>query len=199
MRAVGPKEEDKAQPSDEAPKEPSGCVVVVNILRGELLLAPWWCVNEGTTSWVFAFADANSATNDQLVSLTKSASKLKKIINIIKKSWKIVETLGIENRLAVSCHKMRALVNNTRNSTILCQHMIIRLSTPNVSREHQSEIFENFMNFIKNSMELRHTKLSLEIMSKLDKLTLEIMQPARDPSNCIDVVEYQLPLAGTRP
>ena len=41
-------------------------------------------------------------------------------------------------------------------------------------------------------------KLTLETMSKLDKLTLEIMQPAEDPSNCI-TVEYKLPLAGTRP
>ena len=88
---------------------------------------------------------------------------------------------------------MCALVNNMRNSTILCQYTIIRLLTPNVSRERQSGIFEKHT---KNSMEL---KLTLETMSKLDKLTLE-MQPARDPSNCIKaVVEYKLPLAGTGP
>ena len=84
MRAVGSKEEDIAQLTNGAPNESSKCVIVVNILRGELLLAPWWCVNEGTASWVFAFADVNSATNDHSVSLTKSASKLKKIIKIIK-------------------------------------------------------------------------------------------------------------------
>ena len=54
---------------------------------------------------------------------------------------------------------------------------------------------ENFKNGIfENSVEL---KLTLETMNKL-KLTLE-MQPTKNPSNCIDVVEYQLPLAGTRP
>ena len=59
------------------------------------------------------------------------------------------------------------------------------------------EIFKN--EIFENSMELKHTKLTLEIMNKL-KLTLEIMQPARDPSNCIEVVvEYKLPLAGTGP
>ena len=145
------------------------------------MLAPWWCVNEGT-SLVFAFVDANSAINDYSLLLTKLASKLK------EKIIKIIKTSGIGKRLAVSCHKMRALVNSTQNSTILCQHTIIRSLIPN-------GIFEKFT---RNSMELRHTKLTLETMSKLDKLTLEIMQPAEDPSNCI-VVEYKLPLAGTRP
>ena len=127
---------------------------------------------------VFAFVVANTAINDYALLLTKSALK-KKIIKIIK-------TSRIEKRLAVSCHKMRALVNSTQNSTILCQHIIIRSLIPN-------GIFEKFT---KNSMELRHTKLTLEIMNKL-KLTLE-MQPAKDPNNCI-AVEYELPLAGTRP
>ena len=141
------------------------------------MLAPWYCVNEGTS---LVFVNANSATNDQVVCLTKSARKEKIII--------IIKTSRIEERLAVSCHKMRALVNSTQNSTILCQHTIIRSLIPN-------GIFEKFT---KNSMELRHTKLTLEIMSKL-KLTLE-MQLARDPSNCIKaVVEYKLPLAGTGP
>ena len=143
------------------------------------MLAPWWCVNEGTTNW-FVFANA---TNDQFVSLTKSALKLK------EKIIKIIKTSGIRKRLAVSCHKMRALVNSTQNSTILCQHTIICSLIPN-------GIFEKFT---RNSLEL---KLTLETMSKLDKLTLE-MQPARDPSNCIKTVvehvEYKLPLAGTGP
>ena len=95
----------------------------------------------------------------------------------------------------MNCYKVRALVNNTQNTTILCQYTVIQLLTPSASRERQNEIFENI---IKNSMELRYTKLTLEIMNKL-KLTLE-MQPAKDPSNCIEVVvEYKLPLAGTRP
>ena len=133
-------------------------------------------MNEGT-SLVFAFVDANSAINDYALLLTKSALK-EKIIKIIK-------TSRIEKRLAVSCHKMRALVNSTQNSTILCQHTIICSLIPN-------GIFEKFT---RNSLEL---KLTLETMSKL-KLTLE-MPLARDPSNCIKaVVEYKLPLAGTGP
>ena len=126
---------------------------------------------------VFAFVDANSAINDYALLLTKSASKLKKIIKIIK-------TSGIGKRLAVSCHKMRALVNSTQNSTILCQHIIIRSLIPN-------GIFEKFT---RNSKEL---KLTLKTMSKLDRLTLE-MQLAGEPSNCIKVaaVEYKLHFLG---
>ena len=77
----------------------------------------------------------------------------------------------------------------------MCQHTVIQRSILSASRERQNEIFENI---IENSMELKYTKLTLETMNKL-KLTLE-MQPARDPSNCIAMVEYKLhPLAGTGP
>ena len=148
------------------------------------MLAPWWCVNEGT-SLVFAFVDARSAINDYALLLTKSARK-EKIIIIIKKIIIIIKTSRIEKWMAVSCHKMRALVNSMQNSTILYQHIIIHSLTPN-------GIFEKFT---RNSKELKYTKLTLEIMNKL---TLE-MQSARDPSNCITMVEYKLhPLAGTGP
>ena len=142
-----------------------------------MLLAPWCCVNEGTN---LVFVNARTAINDYGWLLTKSAMEKEKIIIIIKKIIIIIKTSRIEKRLAVSCHKMRALVNSTQNSTILYQHIIIRSLTPN-------GIFEKFT---RNSREL---KLTLETMSKL-KLTLEIMQLAGDPSNCI-VVEYKLPLA----
>ena len=159
------------------------------------MLAPWWCVNEGTTGyvfgWVFAFANEKSATNDQLLSLTKSDSEISEKKTLLE----IKSTSSIVNQLAVNCYKMRALVNNTQNLNILCQHTIIQRTALDVIKIFKSEIFEKFT---KNSMELRHTKLTLEIMNKL-KLTLE-MQPARDPSNCIKaVVEYKLPLAGTGP
>ena len=149
------------------------------------MLAPWWCVNEGT-SLVFAFVDANSATNDYGLLLTKSARE-KKIINIIKPLLKNKLASSVMNRLAVSCLKMRALENSMQISNILCQHTIIQLTALDVVKIFKSGIFEKFT---RNSKEL---KLTLETMSKL-KLTLEIMQPAGDPSNCI-VVEYKLPLA----
>ena len=143
------------------------------------MLAPWWCVNEGAS---LVFVNAKTATNDYGWLLTKSARK-EEIIIIIKKIIIIIKTSRIEKRLAVSCHKMRALVNSTQNSTILYQHIIIRSLTPN-------GIFEKFT---RNSKEL---KLTLEIMNKL---TLE-MQSAKDPSNCIAMVEYKLhPLADTGP
>ena len=183
MRAVGSKEAEE----DDAPREPSRIVVViVNILRGELLLAPWWCVNEGT-SLVFAFVDANSATNDYGLLLTKSALE-KKIINIIKPLLKNKLASSVVNRLAVSCLKMRALVNSMQILNILCQHTIIQLTALNVGTIFKSGIFEKS----RNSKEL---KLTLEIMNRL---TLE-MQPAGDPGNCIVMVEYKLPLAGTGP
>ena len=159
----------------------------LNALK-ELLLAPWWCMNEGT-SLVFAFVDAKSAINDHTLLLTKSA--LEKIIKIIKPLLKIKLASSVVNRLAVSCLKMRALVNNVQISNILCQNTTIQLTSFNVVKIFKSEIFEKS----RNSKEL---KLTLETMNKL-KLTLE-MQPARDPSNCIAMVEYKLhPLAGTGP
>ena len=158
------------------------------------MLAPWWCVNEGA-SLVFAFVDARSAINDYALLLTKSAMEKEKIIKIIKPLLKNKPASSVVNRLAVSCLKMRALVNSMQILNILCQHAIIQLTALDVVKIFKSGIFEKFT---KNSMELRHTKLTLEIMNKL-KLTLE-MQPAKDPSNCIEVVvEYKLPLAGTRP
>ena len=125
------------------------------------------------------FVNARTATNDYGWLLTKSARK-EEIIIIIKKIIIIIKTSRIEKWLAVSCYKMRALVNSTQNSTILYQHIIIRSLTPN-------GIFEKS----RNSKELKYTKLTLEIMNKL---TLEIMQPAGNPSNCT-AVEYELPLA----
>ena len=139
------------------------------------MLAPWWCVNERTTNW---FDFANAASNDQFVSLTKSALK-KKIIKIIKTLLKNKPASSIASRLAVNCSKMRVLVNSIQILNILYQHTIIQLTKLDVTKIFKSEIFEN-------SMEL---KLTLEIMNK--KLTLE-MQLARDPSNCI-VIEYKLP------
>ena len=149
----------------------------------ELLLAPWWCVNKRTTNW-FDFV-ANAASNDQFMSLTSSALE-KKIINIIKPLLKNKPASSVVNQLAVSCLKMRALVNSMQISNILCQHTIIQLTALNVGTIFKSGIFEKFT---RNSKELKHTKLTLEIMNK--KLTLE-MQLARDPSNCI-VIEYKLP------
>ena len=145
-------------------------------------------MNDGTTNW---FDFANAASNDQFVSLTKSALE-KKIIKIIKPLLKNKLASSVVNRLAVSCLKMRALVNSMQISNILCQHTIIQLTALDVVKIFKSGIFEKFT---RNSKELKYTKLTLEIMNK--KLTLE-MQLARDPSNCI-VVEYKLPLAGTRP
>ena len=133
---------------------------------------------------VFAFVDANSAINDYALLLTKSALE-KKIINIIKPLLENKSASSVVNRLAVSCLKMRALVNSMQISNILCQHTIIQLMALDVVKIFKSGIFEKFT---RNSREL---KLTLETMS--NRLTLE-MQPAGDPSNCIKVavVEYKL-------
>ena len=155
------------------------------------MLAPWWCVNEGTS---LVFVNANSATNDQVVCLTNQRWK-KKIINIIKLLLDNKFSSSVVNRLVVSCSKMRALVNSMQISNILYQHTTIQITDLNVGT-----IFNNgnFVKFTRNSKELKYTKLTLETMNKL-KLTLE-MQPARDPSNCIAMVEYKLhPLAVTGP
>ena len=157
------------------------------------MLAPWCCVNEGTSS---VFVNARTATNDYGWLLTKSARKekiiiiIKKIINIIKLLLDNKFSSSVVNRLAVSCSKMCALVNSMQISNILYQHTTIQFTGLNVGT-----IFNNgnFVKFTRNSKELKYTKLTLETMNKL-KLTLE-MQPARDPSNCIAMVEYKLPLA----
>ena len=141
------------------------------------------------------FIDANTAINDYALLLTKSALEMEKIIKIIKPLLDNKFSSSVVNRLAVSCFKMRALVNSMQISNILCQHTTIQLTDLNVGT-----IFNNgnFVKFTRNSKELKYTKLTLETMNKL-KLTLE-MQPARDPSNCITMVEYKLhPLAGTGP
>ena len=170
--------------------------VVINVLRGELLLAPWWCVNEGTS---LVFVNAKTAINDYGWLLTKSARKekiiiiIKKIINIIKPLLNNKFLWSVVNRLAVSCSKMRALVNSMQISNILYQHTTIQFTGLNVGTIFNNGIFEKFT---RNSREL---KLTLETMS--NRLTLE-MQPAGDPSNCIKVaiVEYKLhPLVVTGP
>ena len=90
--------------------------------------------------------------------------------------------------MAVSCYKMLMLLNSAQKTHTLSQHTNIQHTSLDTSENFKNGIFEN-------STEL---KLTLETMNKLNKLTLE-MQLARDPSNCIGIVEYQLPLAGTRP
>ena len=138
------------------------------------MLAPWWCVNEGT-SLVFAFVDANSAINDYALLLTKSAMEKEKIIKIIKPLLKNKLASSVVNRLAVSCFKMRALVNSMQISNILYQHTTIQITDLNVGTIFNNGIFEKFT---RNSREL---KLTLETMSKLHRLTLE-MQPAGIPA-----------------
>ena len=156
-------------------------------------MAPWWCVNEGAEVLVneLAFESAKSATNDCSLPLTKSSSKIDFFAKI-KTFWRSGGTSRIKYRLAVNCYKMRSVLKSSQNSHTLFQYTIIQPLILNAPRECQSEIFEN-------SIKLKYnTKLTLETMNKL-KLTLE-MQLAKDPSNFIDVVvEYQLPLAGTRP
>ena len=151
------------------------------------MLAPWWCVNERTTGWVFA--NAKSATNDQSLSLINSDSEILKK----KTSLEIKSTSSIINQLAVNCYKMKLLPKSAQNSHILSQFTNIQSMVLDASGELQNG------NIFENSIKLKYiTKLTLETMNKLNKLTLE-MQPAKDPSNCTGVAEYQLPLAGTMP
>ena len=109
------------------------------------------------------FIDANTAINDYALLLTKSALEMEKIIKIIKPLLDNKFSSSVVKRLAVSCFKMRALVNSMQISNILCQHTIIQLTALDVIKIFKSEIFEKFT---RNSMELklRHTKLTLEIM-----------------------------------
>ena len=66
-----------------------------------------------------------------------------------------------------------------RNGPRMHHCVNVQLLTLNASREFKNEIFVKIC-------DLNYTKLTLEIMIKL---TLEMVQPAWDPSNCTRV-EY---------
>ena len=150
------------------------------------MLAPWWCVNEGTTGCVFA--TAKSAANDHTLSLTKSGSKITKIVSSLKNQ----EASRTNHQRPRKWHIIQTLQKCAQFGLSMYHHLNIQSLILDASEKFKNGIF-------KNSIKLKYnTKLTLETMNKLNKLTLE-MQPAKDHSNCVRVVECQLPLAGTRP
>ena len=175
------------------------------------MFMPWfvpWCVNE-RTSWVYAFVDAKSATNDPIASLTKincfdfSCSK-------IFSFWKTVGALSVLSHQALKCVILTPLVKCAQNDPGMMHNSATQRRMFDASWSHQNVL--NFKFFKKSNTVPLQLLQSLCIPIQLKKslsiplLTLEIMITTTgtvqlNAAACcrLHQVEYRLPLTGQSP
>ena len=169
---------------------------------------PWfvpWYVNE-RTSWVYAFVDAKSATNDPVLPLTKiidfSCSKI-----FASAFWKNAGALSVLSHRAIQCVILTPLVKCAQNNHRMTHNIATQWRMFDKSQLRQSddefEIFKEKSNTVPLHP-LRSLCIPQQLMKSLSipLLTLEIMiattgtvQLAADCTR----VEHRLPLSRQSP
>ena len=151
-----------------------------------------WCVNE-RTSWVYAFVDAKSATNDPVLPLTKINSFGFSCSKIFAFAFrKNTDVLSVLSHRAIQCVILTPLVKCAQNNHRMTHNIATQRRMFDESQLRQSddefEIFEEKSNTIPLHL-LKSLCIPIQLMKSLSipLLTLEIMttttgivQPAAD-------------------
>ena len=160
-------------------------VAIVNILRGELLLSPWWCVNEGAR--LAAFESAKSATNDCSLPLIKIASKITKITT----HWKNRDSSSALNQSTLECVILTTLVKCARFHDKMTHISVPQARMFDGAQSLQNENFKFFTKINTSNL----LKCLCTPAFSIPLLSLEMTTT----TDTVQLAEHGLPLAGTTP